>query len=58
MGLIDIFPLHSSLPKVIHLELAGHDSAPFGQWIQLLDQQLRIYVNTPLPRLYLLVKTL
>lgn len=43
---------------VIHLELAAHDSAPFGTWIQLLDQELRIYVNIPLPRLYLLVKTL
>lgn len=31
---------------VIHLELAGHDSAPFGLWIQLLDQELRIYVNS------------
>lgn len=43
---------------VIHLELAAHDSAPFGTWIQLLDQELRIYANIPLPRLYLLVKTL
>lgn len=58
MGLIDIYPLHSLLLMLIHLELAGHDSAPFGTWIQLLDQELWIYVNIPLPRLYLLIKTL
>lgn len=43
---------------VIHLELAGRDIVPFGSWIQLVDQKLRIYVNIPLPGLYLLVKTL
>lgn len=58
MGLIDIFLLRFLLPMVIHLELAGHDSAPVCTWIQLLDQELQIYVNIPLPRLYLLVKTL
>lgn len=49
MALIDIFPLHSLLPMVIHLELASHDSAPFSTWIQLLDQELQIYVTIPLP---------
>ena len=49
MGLIDIFSPHLrySLPVVIHLELASHDSTPSDPRIQLFDQQSLFCFHIP-----------
>lgn len=49
MGLIDISPpsLSYSVPVVIHLELASHDSTPSDPRIQLFDQQSLFCFHIP-----------